>query len=96
MISSIRQAAALAALAAALLHLCIGLKLAIFHAAADGGQVTLVAPVLLFGIILWGTGCRLASFGSSADTFKRGGEVVDFPLPIKAETSEACSGKVAA
>ena len=93
-ISSLRQLAALTALAAALMHLCIGLKLAVFHDPLSGGQTALVATLFLLGFTLWVSGCRLANKGGSAAVASNRSSVLKFPVlakPIQSNSNEACT-----
>ncbi|MGL4396946.1 MAG: hypothetical protein ACRCS9_10445 [Hyphomicrobium sp.] len=95
-IAFLRQLAALSTLSGALIHLCIGLKLAVFHYHLDGGNPDLVLAVLLFGFILWATGCMLARGGSAVKAGKTSGAILKFTGAAKSEPSETCSEKVAA
>jgi hypothetical protein len=98
-VASLRQLTALAALAAALMHLGIGIKLTVFQNALDGGQAALAGPVLLLGFGLWAMGCRLARTGTPvspvAASASVSASVLAFPVVTKPEMSEACT-KVAA
>jgi hypothetical protein len=94
-VSSLRQVTALTALAAALMHLGIGLKLSVFPDALGGGQTALAGPVLLLGFGLWAMGCRLAHTGTPVTPVTASASVLAFPVVTKPEMSEACT-KVAA
>lgn len=91
--SSVRQIAALTFLGAALLHLGMGLKLAVFPGTSYGGQALHVVPLVLMGFVLWATGCRLAIAGASAKGVSaERGSVRNFPAPkMKLENNEECS-----
>lgn len=94
--SALRQVLATAAFAGAILHLCIGLKFAVFHGAFAQGHGALAVEMILLGLVLWSAGCQLAGMGHNAIPALTGSHVVPFSVTAHKEQPGSCPQKAAA